>query len=268
LAIAAVVQAGDVAKKDCMTSLFEPRAVGFLDILGFQELIDKAEASQNGFQRLAGLRAVIDNHVLLDNDGLAVSVPKKVKPLYISVSDSVILSAPLRHEHKNLADGLAIVVIKMIQIAQKVIELGHLVRGGISVGNVWHDERNIFGSGYIDAYKTERGAEHPRVLLSRKAQDVWNEPGRTDGNLCIKSGDNLIVDVLHTGYLRGTAEGLVYEEYFKMLRVHIETNLYNMQLGSPEWTKWEWMAGFFNDAIVRHQINVRQFDALPIPDRA
>jgi hypothetical protein len=60
-----------------MAGLFELRAVGFLDILGFQELIDQAEASQNGFQRLAGLRAVLDNHVLFNNAGLALTVPGK-----------------------------------------------------------------------------------------------------------------------------------------------------------------------------------------------
>jgi hypothetical protein len=54
---------------------------------------------------------------------------------------------------------------KTIQIAQRIMELGHLFRGGISVGNVWHEKQNIFGSGYIDAHQTEQKAVHPRVML-------------------------------------------------------------------------------------------------------
>jgi hypothetical protein len=60
--------------------LFEQRAVGFLDILGFRQLIDEAEATQAGFQRFAGLRAVLDAHVRFDNAGIALTVPDDLKP--------------------------------------------------------------------------------------------------------------------------------------------------------------------------------------------
>jgi hypothetical protein len=250
-----------------VVGLFEQRAVGFLDILGFKQLIDEAEASQAGFQRLAGLRAVLDNHVRFDNAGIAQTVPDKLKPRYIFVSDSIILSAPLSHGNKNLTDGLGIVVVKAIQIAQKIIELGHLVRGGIAVGSVWHDERNIFGTGYINAHQVEQEANHPRLMLSPTAVDIWRTPGRVERTLCIEDGADLIVDVLHTYYLRETEAELPYEGYFQALSAHINSNLQRMPLGSRDRAKWEWMVGFFNDAIVRHGINVLAFGSLPIPDR-
>ena len=248
-----------------MAGLFEQRAVGFLDILGFKPLIEEAEASQHGLQRLAGLRAVLDNFVLYDNDGAARTVPDALKPKYIFVSDSVILSSPLRHGRADLADGLAIVVLKTIQIAERIIELGHLVRGGISVGNVWHDDRNIFGTGYTNAYQTEQRAIHPRVVLDRAAVGVWRAPGRVEGTLCIPDGADLIVDILHPYYLRETAAGLQYEGYFQTLRNRIVANLQDMPLGSPERSKWEWMVGFFNEALNRHGIGVQQLTSLPIP---
>lgn len=250
-----------------MIGLFQQRAVGFLDILGFKQLVDEAEASQAGFQRLAVLRAVLDAHVIFDNAGIAQTVPEELKPLYIFISDSVILSAPLYHNHKKLADGLGIVVIKTIQIAQKIIEQGYLVRGGISVGHVWHDARNIFGNGYTDAYKLEQRADHPRVMLSPAAADVWHKAGRIEGKLCVQQGPDLIVDVLHPYYLRETTAKLPYEGYFKLLHTHITTNLQSWPLGSPKRAKWEWMVDFFNGALVRHGINVHPFNSLPIPDR-
>jgi hypothetical protein len=248
-----------------VTHPFQERAVGFLDVLGFKQLLREAESGPAGFTRLAQLRAVLDSHVYFDNASLATSVPNELKPRYIFVSDSIILSVPLRHAHKNLADGLGIVAIKTIQIAQKVLELGLLVRGGISTGKVWHDDRNIFGSGYVSAYGLEQRARHPRIMLSSEAADLWRYPARIERDLCIPDGDHLIVDVLKPYYLRETSAQLPYEPYFHALSVRISNNLQEMPPGSPEREKWAWMAGFFNEAIVRHQINVASLSVPKTP---
>ena len=248
-----------------MAGHFEERAVGFLDVLGFKQLINEAEASPAGLDKLIGLRGVLDDHVLRDNDGIAKTVPDELKPKYIFVSDSIILSVPLHHSHSNLADGLEIVALKAIQVAQKIIELGHLVRGGISIGNVWHDDRNIFGTGFVDAYQTEQRAAHPRVLLSSEATNVWQKPSGVRGKLCIADGGDLILDIFHTYYLRHTRQDLPYEGYFQAFRDRMLANLQTMPLGSPERSKWEWMVGFFNDALIRHSITVPPLQALPIP---
>ena len=247
-----------------MDGSFELRAVGFIDILGFKQLMDEAEASHAAFQRLAGLRRVLDTFVLYDNAGVAATVPDFLKPKYIFISDSIILSAPLVHNRTNLADGLGIVVLKTIQIAERIIELGHLVRGGVSIGNVWHDDRNIFGTGYINAYQTEQRAIHPRVVLDHLAAVVWDSAERFERALCISDGDDLIVDILHPYYLRETTARLPYEGYFQTLRNRIVANLEDMPLGSPKRSKWKWMVGFFNEALQRHNINVQPI-TLPIP---
>lgn len=251
-----------------MVGFFEVRAVGFLDILGFKLLMDRAEASPAGFQELLGIKTVLDAHVRFDNAAAAAEVPEEVKPRYIFISDSLIVSAPLRHGNENVADGLAIVIVKTIQIAQRIMELGYLIRGGISVGSVWHQDQNIFGSGYIDAFQTEQRAVHPRVMLSRQAAaELWNDPKQIARSLCIGNDSALIVDVLHSYYLRENAAGLPQEGYFRIVRNHIDANLQRMSLGSPERSKWEWMVGFFNDALARHGIAVPPFALLPHPER-
>ena|SRR5271157_4246405 len=109
---------------------FSDRAVAFLDVLGFKRLIEDAEASPAGFSKLVGLKTVLEGHVRFDNDTLAPTVPMDVHPKYIFISDSIIMSAPLQH---GKYDGLDIVVLKCIEVAQKLLESGHLLRGGISV---------------------------------------------------------------------------------------------------------------------------------------
>ena len=244
--------------------MFSDCAVAFLDVLGFKNLVGEAEASPAGFNRLLGLKTVLDAHVQFDGKTIAATVPQAVHPKYIFVSDTIIISAPLQHDKYN---GLDIVVLKSIEVAQKVFELGHLIRGGISVGKVWHDQSNIIGSGYIDACATEKLAIHPCIMLSEAASEVWRQPGRAIPQLCLRSQKNEVVDVLDPNYLRTNAAGIPFEQYFLQLRAHIQQNLERLDLGSDPRCKWEWMAGFFNAALTRHSIGTRPFESLPIPAR-
>lgn len=242
--------------------MFAIRAVAFLDILGFKNLITQAEREPAGLQRLRMLEQVIESHVRYDNANVSRSVPVFMHPKYLFISDSIILSAPIKHEGY---DGLDVIVVKTIQIAQKVLELGHLIRGGIAVGSVWHEDRNIYGSGYIDAFLSEQNAIHPRVVLSTTATAEWNKSGRAVPELCIGDGKSQIVDILHAGYYRTNNTGITMEQYIEPLRVHIENNLRDLPLGSEPRSKWEWMAGFYNLSLKRHDLGNSRFDNLPMP---
>ena len=242
--------------------MFEKRAIAFLDVLGFKELISDAERDAAGFSRLVSLKTVIESHVRYDNAGVSPDVPVDMHPKYLFVSDSIILSAPLT---RGQYDGLNVIVVKAIQIAQKVVELGHLIRGGISVGPIWHEDRNIFGSGYIEAFFTEEGAVHPRIQLAAGAAEMWKRPERAVPKLCIDDSGSLVVDILHAGYYRTNNSGITMEQYIEPLRVFIENNLSDLPLGSEPRSKWEWMAGFYNCALKRHGLGNKPFETLPIP---
>jgi hypothetical protein len=242
---------------------FTQSAVAFLDVLGFKNLIGEAEKSASGCLNLVALKNLVESHVKFDNETIDATVPLEAHPKYIFVSDSIILSAPLEC---GQYDGLQSVVLKTVQIAQKVMELGHLIRGGISVGSVWHVENNIFGSGYIDAYLTEdRRALQPRILLSQAAAEIWKAPSRWASDLCLEDEGLHVVDILHAQYLRSNAAQLPMEGYFNSLRVTILTNLESLPLGSEPRSKWEWMAGFYNRALKRHQLSSQPFSYIPIP---
>src|ERR1700734_3135135 len=120
--------------------MFKKRCVVCLDILGFKNLIAEAERSPAGLLKLQGLRVVLDAHVTWDNHGIDASVPPTHIPKYLFISDTVIISTPAD------AMGAASAIVKSIQIYQKVLEAGHLIRGAMVSGNAWHDDRNIFGT--------------------------------------------------------------------------------------------------------------------------
>ena len=241
---------------------FEERAVAFLDVLGFSNLVSRAQTMPPDLKTLQGLRAVLDSHVQLDNRTLAPSVPKNVAPKYIFISDSIIISSPLRQGDYS---GLAVVAVKTIQIAQKLLRSGHLLRGGISVGPVWHDETNIFGTGYIEAFKTEQAADHPHVVLSESAGKAWAEVLGLVPGLAAKYEGRLSLDVLNPAYLQGAEVHGAIEDFFADTKECITSNLRSLPLGSASRAKWEWFAGFYNDAINRHSINCAVFTELPMP---
>jgi hypothetical protein len=122
-------------------------------------------------------------------------VPEEAHPKYIFISDSIIISVPFKALIEGV-DGLDILVVKCTEVAQKILELGLLVRGGVSVGNVWHDDTNIFGTGYIDAYETEKKAKHPRIVLSGAASAHWRQDGRFAPDLCLPDDGVDIIDIL------------------------------------------------------------------------
>jgi hypothetical protein len=155
--------------------MFQPHAVAFLDVLGFKELIYQAEKDASKRFPFFNIFTMLDSHARFDNDKIDKSVPEGIKPFYIFISDSIIISVPLQHPKASGGnyDGLSIVVAKSIQIAHKALQSGFILRGGISVGPVWQLEKNIYGSGYIEAYLTETKAKDPKLLLSGDAKKHW-----------------------------------------------------------------------------------------------
>ncbi|MGY6281926.1 hypothetical protein ACXIT0_03450 [Methylorubrum extorquens] len=248
--------------EDKLQPPFEDRAVAFLDVLGFSNLVKNAEDSPAALTTLMGLRAVLDSHMRFDNQMLSPSVPQTVVPLYTFISDSIIISSPLQQGRYS---GLAVVAVKAIQIAQKLLEGGHLLRGGISTGPVWHDVRNIFGTGYIDAFKTEQRADHPRVVLSTSSEQEWAKVPDLMAGLGVIYEGRLSLDVLNPVYVRSAHIHGGIEDFYAQVRERINSNLLSAPLGSAPRAKWEWFAGFYNDALKRHGVNAESFTELPMP---
>ncbi len=59
-------------------------------------------------------------------------------------------------------------VINLAYIGALLIEKGILFRGGLTIGNIIHNENGtVFGQALIDAYQLEtKSAKYPRIVLS------------------------------------------------------------------------------------------------------
>lgn len=226
-------------------SAFSEGTVAFLDILGFKALVDAAERGAAGEATLSNLVRMLDDHVALEKGRSHPDVSDSLKPDWIFISDSLIISS--LNDAGDDRD-LAAVTIKTIQIANRLLEMGYLIRGGISRGPVWRKPANIFGSAYIQAYLQEQATQWPRVQISKQAEQVWKTGRLRDYLPVAEDLGAAVVDIFHPYYNAPDT----YEAYFDKLGSDIEDHLAAL----PEWSaprlKWEWAGDFVRRTKRRH----------------
>ncbi|MDH4980948.1 hypothetical protein [Hyphomicrobium sp. D-2] len=227
-------------------SAFSEGTVAFLDILGFKALVDAAESDPARGPALSDLVRMLDDHVEIEKGRSHPDVSERLKPDWIFISDSLIISS--LNDAGDDRD-LAAVMVKTIRIANRLLAMGYLIRGGISRGPVWRKPANIFGSAYIQAYAQEQTTQWPRIQLSKQAEKVWKNGRMRDYLPVAEDLDVTVVDLFHPYYsTTGT-----HQEYFERLGSAIEKNLAAL----PEWSaprlKWEWVRDFVRRTRSRHR---------------
>jgi hypothetical protein len=176
---------------------FEDRAVAFIDILGFKSLVCAAAESEEHFKQLSGLIDLLTSAVPTLDAIVEKSVAPHCIPKHVYISDCIILSAPLSDTDSTSYDGLAVIVMRAIQLARYFLAAGYLIRGGISVGKVWHTQSNIVGPAYQEAFLLEHNGNEPVVLLSEAAANRWHDGSR----MCLRHDGKVFVNGLHDYYI-------------------------------------------------------------------
>lgn len=129
--------------------VYENRAVLFLDILGFSDLVQQGKAN-----RLLG--------ALEHLQGRALEAKGTEKLDFTAFSDCVVVSTPM-------LDGRgALQIVYYAQfLALDLLARGFLTRGAIVSGQLYHQGNIVLGPALVDAYKLEsKKALYPRILVS------------------------------------------------------------------------------------------------------
>jgi hypothetical protein len=180
--------------------------------------------------------------------GVEETVPSDLIPKHIYISDSIILSAPLRvrFDHMRNYSGLDILVMRAIQVSHALLNAGYLVRGGIAVGPLWHSLSNVVGTAYQEAYALERRSWEPRIVLSEEAARLWQSSGPSTGSrMCIDYDGAFMVNGLHDYYVPAKFERNIQQAFRHYEAVAIANLLAG--LGSREVQKWTWMTKYIAD---------------------
>jgi len=166
---------------DYLTPLIEDRFVLFVDFLGFSDAV-KGWDAERAAALLELLRALAASQSSYSVDGAPQtdgSYKINISPEFASFSDHVVVSYRLDaldevEKHVQIQiDSLWIdMVLQEVQriagtIAKSALEIGLLVRGGLSFGELYHEGNVVIGKAMIDAYGLERGvAFYPRIVVT------------------------------------------------------------------------------------------------------
>jgi hypothetical protein len=235
---------------------FDDRAVAFIDALGFKSLVNAAITDTKAHKKLERLEGQL-SRLVTRFDKLVPKDIARLKPKYIHISDSIIISAPMQADGIGYYNGLSVVVMRSIQIIHHMLNEGYLLSGGIAVGKVWHEKANIIGPAYQDAFLVEQANKEPCIVLSKEAESTWVAEenrlrqffGDTSNRMCIRNPaatinecikvPPLIVNGLHDSYIpKRERHGEIEKRYKRYHRI-IDKNL-NSNLGASPKSKWAW----------------------------
>jgi hypothetical protein len=222
--------------------MFENKAVAFIDVMGFKQLVSAAVSDDASRHALESLIGALEMVIPVLDAGVDKTVPERLIPGHTYISDCIILSAPLADSDVKSYSGLETVVMRTIQLTHRLLDAGYLLRGGIAIGPVWHDKGNIVGPAYQEAYCLEHKGDEPRVVLSHSAAQHWSRGFGAGSRMCLLDGNTVMVNGVHDYYVPDRSSGgleRAFEKYSAIVTEKLTSGL------SPQaHAKWEWFQAF------------------------
>lgn len=173
---------------------YENRLIAFIDILGFKEIVRSSEKDSSKIEFLYSVLDYLKSWGIPENWNLQlVEIEEDAQKRGIenfdirgktnttAFSDSIVVSVKVEN---NVNEMTSTLIVNLAYIGAILFEKGILFRGGITIGNLIHNEKGtVFGQGLIEAYQLEtNSAKFPRIILSNKLIQKLNYPLETKRN--------------------------------------------------------------------------------------
>jgi len=143
--------------------IYQKRYTAYLDILGFKDLVDKSESNPDILKKIIKASALVNafkDSVFLDQRDINLKAMQVSSFQMTAFSDSILIST------LENAVGISMIMTLVPFMCLALLDEGIFVRGGISKGNLLHDDRMAIGKGLINAYEIEsKHAIYPRVII-------------------------------------------------------------------------------------------------------
>ena len=223
--------------------IYIQKVVAFLDIMGFKEIVEKSQLDDYSRMNLIKTLTDLQAQRFYGSIYLGKDNPKEL----ISFSDSIVISYSV--SKGTILDIIYDILWMQIELAQA----GLLLRGGVTIGDVFHSGNVIVGPAMIKAFEMEsKIAIYPRVIVDPiLIEYAYNNP--TDFHTKDESKELLLSwlcpcenNYYFTNYLGMDAE--LREDYMPFLD-HLH-NLIEKGLGSTDLnvkSKYEWMKKYFQE---------------------
>lgn len=179
---------------------YEKRLILFMDILGFKEITEEA----------------VKKPEVIDRVKSAINMMKEVfrasgyqeSRVVTQFSDSIVVSIKVEE-----TSGVFWFIADLANIVLNMTIRGFLVRGGISIGNLVHDEETVMGPAMNEAYRLEsQVAKYPRVILSDEIIDL-SKKHRKDGHSAEEEANYV------KGFLKKDVDGHYFLDFLSISAV-------------------------------------------------
>jgi hypothetical protein len=249
-----------------MEPVYEEQFTVFVDFLGFSGVSRSADDTKrlkvlNLLRSLAALRGEFDVQTATQGNGRTI----RIKPAISTFSDHIVISYPLRAVRNEIGSDELIPAIFIVnqfvsllgRIAAAALRIGFLVRGGATIGKLYHARGVVFGEALVDAFEIEsRTSVYPRVVLSQHITSrlMWIERQPKivkcqDGLYHFDYFTSLLVDAGPVG----AGFGAAVKEWYSDVTDLIGRNLVELESEGRlnELAKWAWFAREFRNGLER-----------------
>lgn len=230
------------------------RIVAFIDILGFKSKVEEAVYSKDVADKLHdALKCILNIKKCNDNTDSFMSM-KEYGVEVTTFSDSAVISYPADN-----IDNLFYLILDIIHLQLELACRDVLLRGGITMGALYHDGDIVYGPAMNQAYYMEScDAVVPRILVDKCAIDKYVKQFSKDVYALQDIKDLLRQDVdgkYFIDMLRQDQE-LAYDgdEYYMWLcklRCVIVEGLKNSDIKIL--MKYQWLRDYYNSVVVDDQ---------------
>lgn len=227
--------------------MYETCIVTFFDILGFREIVATRPADEIS-SMLSLLRKTTE---------ISESAQEKPEVDYYAFSDSIVR---VRRVSESVVETIG-VEANDIGLAQ--LDLAHrgvLIRGGLTVGQVFSDGRTLFGPAMIRAYDLEsKNAVSPRILIDPKVVESAGLAKLLRSTKIAGVMGNMLSDPLNDGviidYLSVALDELDEDaDVLETLRRHkeiVEAGLITAVGNDRIRSKYEWLLRYHNGFVMK-----------------
>jgi len=243
---------------------YEVHFTAFVDFLGFSEasaeLDDQTRlAVLELLKALASLRSEFSAETIELPNGASTY---KINPAVSTFSDNIVISYPLQSVSSRFGNERLTKLTILYQfhrllstIACDAVRIGFLIRGGATIGKLYHANGVIFGEALTEAADLERRtAIYPRVVLSSKI--TLNQDWASEGLFIRKDDDGIyqldyISRMLFYSALPGDSWNANAKAWFESVVANVSANLTNLHRQGKlnELAKWTWFAKRFRSGL-------------------
>lgn len=179
---------------------YQEHIIAFIDLLGFKEIIKKND--ETDFLKVYSLlKSFADSK--MDSDIHENGSITNFRPSINTFSDHVVISYPTKFAKGVPLDVLLSSLSRDIaHFAMLALCRGLLIRDGITIGKLYHNNSIVFGEALIDAFELEsQNAIYPRIIVSNSVMASTKLLGCCidfDGIYYLNYFNNVIPLILHS----------------------------------------------------------------------